>query len=54
MRGKMTLNAALNVSRNCVTQLKYHHVDSNDFDDEGRRGEIACMAGGQNEQLRQL
>ena len=48
MRGEMTLNAALNVSRNCFTQLKYHHVDSNDFGKE-RRLEIACIAGGEDE-----
>ena len=50
----MTANAVVNVSRNSVTQLRYHHVDSNDFDDEGRRLEIACIAGGENEQLRPL
>ena len=51
MRGKITLDAALNVSRNCVTQLKYHHGAPNNADDEGRRLEIACIAGGEDEQL---
>ena len=54
MRGKTTLDAALNVSRNCVTQLKYHHVAPNHADDEGRRLETACIAGGEDEQLRPL